>query len=99
MNTRHNRALILDGIKTEKELCSIIEQTTDLLANRHKNYMKELNGFILSPGHNLDKLARIAELKIQIRELQSLKHELLIILRRSTNKMIIASIELRSYDN
>lgn len=93
MNTRHNRALILDGIKTEKELCSIIVDITDLLVDRHKHYIKELNAFILSPGRDLDRLAQIAELKIQVKELQGIKKELVTILRRSTNKMIIARIE------
>lgn len=93
--SRHNTYLIQDGIRTEKELCSIIVGMTNLLKAMDDKRAAELTKLNHVLGNDLDRYARIAELKIQIKQIREIKHELCEILKRSTNKMIVASIGLR----
>lgn len=89
------KPMILDGIKTEKELTKIITAIVDELVKEEKRLSLDLEDSDYSIlEDSISKYAWQAELKIQIRQLQSTKKMILKILKKSTNRLVLATIEL-----
>lgn len=87
-------SLILDGIRTEKELCKIITAIVDFVTEEDHRINKEQLLTAMHQGFDLDRLAMTAQLKIEAKQIKRIKKAILIILKRSTNKMIVATIAM-----
>lgn len=86
-------ALIIDGIRTEKQLLTIITSIVDSILNDEAELMAQYAIFDRPPYNDIDKLAMIADIKIQLKQIRTIKRAIIAILKRSSNKMILASIE------
>jgi hypothetical protein len=89
------QAILKDQIRIEDELTKIITKIVDELIKEEKALRNELeNDDYAILGDSISKFAYQAELKIQIKQLRKIKSSILLVLKRSTNKMILASIEV-----
>ncbi len=94
-DNQFSRAVILDGIRTERELSAIIVSIVDAIIAEDKYCLEELAKWRGMAGTDLDKVAYMAEVRIRLEEIGRMKKSILRILKKSTNKMIVASLELR----
>jgi len=88
-----HKPLILDGIRTEKELTSIITKIVDALIEEEQSLQAELNLHLQLPA-DLERLQWISELRIRLKEIIWAKRKVCSILKKSSNHLILATIEL-----
>lgn len=77
----------------EDELASLIKQIVDLISNEDMRTELQLRREREQQTETLEHLARLAELKIQSKQINKIRKEVLGILKRSTNKFVVATIE------
>lgn len=87
-------ALVHETIRTEKELTNIIVAIVDSLIKEYNGKVRLFAEWKAQPGMELERLAMIAELRIELNQIRKIKRAVCAILKQSTNKMIVASIEL-----
>lgn len=90
-----NRAMAIEGIRTEKELLRLIIAIVDVIIAEDHEVVKEYAKWRDKPGLDLETLAKSAEYKIRVQQIQRLKKPILEMLKKSTNRMIVASIALK----
>lgn len=95
-----SEAILKDQIRIETELAKIITRIVDELIKEERKLAQDLNGsdyqFL---DDSISKFAWQAELKIQIKQVRKVKESVLKILKGSTNKMILATVELSNRIN
>ncbi len=89
------KPMILDGIRTEKELTKIITAIVDELIKEENHLRADLEeSDYAALEDSISKYAWQAELKIQLRQVKKTKAMILAILKRSTNRLVLATIEI-----
>jgi len=89
-------AILKDQIRIEAELTKIITKIVDELIKEEKHLHDDLKSSDYSfLDDSISKFAWQAELKIQIKQIRKVKESVIKILKGSTNKMILATIEVK----
>ena len=92
--------ILKDQIRIENELTKIITKIVDALICEEKKLRDDLEGSDYSfLDDSLSKFAWQAELKVQIEHTKKIKKSVMAILKSSTNKMILATIEIKERVN
>jgi len=90
-----HEVIIKDQIRIESELNKIISKIIDELISEERKLTADLNGSDYSfLEDSIAKFAWQAELKIQIKQMKKVKISVLKILKSSTNRMILSTIEV-----
>lgn len=77
----------------EGQLAGLISNIVDIVTQECETNQKELLRW-KSEKDSLDKMARIAELKIQSRQIEKIRKAMFIVLKKSTNKLVVATINV-----
>jgi len=85
-----------ESLKIEKQLHKVIADIIESVLTEERELISQLDTFDRPPYNGIDKLAWIADLKIQLKQVKSIKMSILKILRRSSSKLLLASMELES---
>lgn len=95
-----SEAILKDQIRIETELTKIITRIVDELIKEERKLAADLNGSDYSfLDDSISKFAWRAELKIQIKQVRHIKESVIKILKGSTNKLILATIEVNERIN
>lgn len=90
-----SEAILKDQIRIEAELAKIITRIVDELIKEERKLASDLHGSDFSfLDDSISKFAWQAELKIQIKQVRKVKESVLKILKGSTNRMVLATIEM-----
>lgn len=93
-------AILKDQIRIENELTKIITKIVDALVAEECGLKKDLEGSDYAfLDDSLSKFAWQAELKLQIEHTKKIKKSVMAILKSSTNKMVLATIEIKERVN
>jgi hypothetical protein len=80
------------SIHFQRELVKLIDQITGVLQDEEANIEEELRKWNMFDGDIIERLAKVAELKIRKKQNKKIRKQVAEILRGSTNKLILATI-------